>query len=232
MRLQKYLAEAGVASRRKAEELINAGQVTVNGRIATIGEKYDVGDVVLVGGKTVKATEKLVYIILNKPAGVISSAKDQFGRQTVLDIIGDVGVRLYPVGRLDYHSTGLILLTNDGDLAQKATHPRHGMEKSYIAHVKKPIKSEDIAVFRQGMTIDGYKTRPAQIEILDKWGKQAKITLFEGRNRQIRKMFSALENEVISLKRVSMGKIALGDLRSGTWRHLTSTEIALLPEET
>ncbi|MCL2619797.1 MAG: rRNA pseudouridine synthase [Defluviitaleaceae bacterium] len=228
MRLQKYLADAGVASRRKAEELINSGQVTINGRIATIGEKYADGDVVLVDGKPVEATEKLVYIILNKPAGVISSAKDQFNRQTVLDIVGNIGIRLYPVGRLDYHSTGLVLLTNDGDLAQKITHPRHGMEKSYIARVKQPIKPEDIAVFRQGMTIDGYKTRPAGIEILDKWGKQAKITLFEGRNRQIRKMFTSLENEVVSLKRVSMGKITLGDLKSGAWRHLTPAEIALL----
>ncbi|MCL2855153.1 MAG: rRNA pseudouridine synthase [Defluviitaleaceae bacterium] len=228
MRLQKYLAEAGIASRRKAEELILAGQVTINGKTAQIGGSYIDGDVVLVSGNPVEAAEKLVYIVLNKPAGIISSAKDQFGRQTVLDIVGNLGVRLYPVGRLDYHSAGLVLLTNDGDLAQKMTHPRHGMEKCYIARVKLPIKPEDASAFHVGLTIDGYKTRPAHLEIIDKWGKQAKITLFEGRNRQIRKMFAALENEVVSLKRISMGEIALGNLKSGAWRHLTPSEVKSL----
>ena len=228
MRLQKYIAEAGIASRRKAEELILAGKITINGKVAEIGEKYADGDIVLVDGDPIMTTEKPVYIILNKPSGVISSAKDQFKRKTVLDIVGNVGTRLYPVGRLDYHSTGLILLTNDGDLAQKMTHPRHGMEKSYIARVANPIKPEDAAAFHQGITIDGYKTKPARLEIIDKSARQAKITLFEGRNRQIRKMFEALGNKVVSLQRVSMGKITLGDLGSGAWRHLSHAEVALL----
>jgi len=218
----------GIASRRKAEEIIAAGRVSINGMAATLGQSVQDGDVVLLDGKPIESTEKLIYIILNKPAGVISSVRDQFGRQTVVDLVGDVGARLYPVGRLDYHSTGLVLLTNDGELTQKLTHPSHGKEKTYTARVQSPIKPDDIKAFREGMTIDGYQTRPAQIELLDKWGKLAKITLFEGRNRQIRKMFAALENEIISLKRDSIGHLTLDGLKSGEHRNLTQQEIAIL----
>jgi 23S rRNA pseudouridine2605 synthase len=224
MRLQKYLADAGIASRRKAEEMIIANRVAINGIAATLGAKVADGDIVELDGKPITVAENLVYILLNKPAGVICSVKDQFGRRTVIDLIDGLSTRLYPVGRLDFHSTGLVLLTNDGDLAYKLTHPRHGHKKTYMARVEKPIKSEHIEAFSKGIVIDGYKTKPAAIEILDKWSKQAKITLTEGRNRQIRKMFAALENEVVSLKRVAIGKIEIGDLQSGKWRHLTPAE--------
>ncbi|MDR2166525.1 MAG: rRNA pseudouridine synthase [Clostridiales bacterium] len=232
MRLQKFLADAGVASRRKAEALIAAGRVAINGEIAALGAKVAEGDsITLDGAPVAKPAEKFVYILLNKPAGVICSAKDQFGRQTVVDFVENVGARLYPVGRLDFHSTGLVLLTNDGDLAYKLTHPKHGHIKTYTARVKNPIKPEHIQDFRCGMVVDGYKTKPAGIEILDKWGKQAKITLSEGRNRQIRKMFEAQGNEIVSLKRVAMGKIELGELKSGAWRHLRAQEVADLRGE-
>jgi len=228
MRLQKYLAECGIASRRKAEEIIAAGRVTINGRIAVIGDKVEINDAVLVDGVAVAATEKPVYIMLNKPSGVISTAKDQFGRVSVLDLIKGVEARLYPVGRLDFHSTGLVLLTNDGDLAYRLTHPKHHIPKTYVARVAHPIKPEHISGFQKGIYIDGYKTRPAKIEILDKGQRKAEITLFEGRNRQIRKMFAEQQNEVVSLKRVAMGDIVLGELASGTWRHLTAEEILYL----
>ena len=228
MRLQKYLADIGVASRRKAEEMIAAGRVAVNGRVVGIGEKVAEGDDVFVDGKIVKNKTNNVYILLNKPAGVISSVKDQFGRKTVVDLVGLGDLRLYPVGRLDYHSTGLILLTNDGDLAYKLTHPKHGLEKIYITRVAKPISEDDAKKFQTGLEIDGYKTRPAKIEIFGEYSQQAKITLNEGRNRQIRKMFEVLGNEVVSLRRISMGKIELGQLESGRYRHLTPSEVANL----
>lgn len=228
MRLQKFLAEAGVASRRKAEEIIAAGRVLVNGIVANVGESVAHGDEVLVDGTAISIAQKPVYIMLNKPAGVVSTAKDQFGRASVLDLVKGVDARLYPVGRLDFHSTGLVLLTNDGDLAYRLTHPKHHIPKTYVARVAHPIKPENIKDFEGGMYIDGYKTRPAQIEVLDKGQRQARITLFEGRNRQIRKMFSAQKNEVVSLKRIAMGEIVLGELKSGEWRHLSSKEVAFL----
>ncbi|MCL2170057.1 MAG: rRNA pseudouridine synthase [Defluviitaleaceae bacterium] len=232
MRLQKYMADAGVASRRKSEEMIAAGRVKVNGEVAVIGQKVEDTDAVTLDGQPITDPRVgFVYIILNKPAGVISSAKDQFGRQTVVDLVGDVGARLYPVGRLDFHSTGLVLLTNDGDLAFKLTHPKGGHAKTYVARVEKPIKPEHIKDFNEGMEIDGYTTKPAGIEILDKWGRHAKITLTEGRNRQIRKMFAAQENSVVSLQRVSIGAIGLDGLAAGAWRHLRPSEIEGLKNE-
>ena len=225
MRLQKYLADAGVASRRKAEEMIASGRVAVAGKTAQIGQKVDEGDEVAVDGQVVLLDSSLVYIILNKPAGVICSAKDQFGRQTVTDLVQGVEARLYPVGRLDFHSTGLVLLTNDGDLAFRLTHPKHGHTKTYMARVDKPIKPDDIKAFQEGIKIDDYLTKPAKIELTDKWGKQAQIVLTEGRNRQIRKMFAALGNNVVSLKRIAMGNITLGNLQSGQWRKLSPKEI-------
>ncbi|MCL2753055.1 MAG: rRNA pseudouridine synthase [Defluviitaleaceae bacterium] len=231
MRLQKYLAEAGVASRRKAEEIITAGRVTINGQVAAIGNSVSENDVILMDGEAVSLKQMPMYVILNKPAGVVSTAKDQFGRASVLDLVKGVDARLYPVGRLDFHSMGLVLLTNDGDLAYKLTHPKHHIPKTYVARVAHPIKPEDLVDFQKGIYIDGYKTRPAQIELIDKTGRLAKITLFEGRNRQIRKMFASQQNEVVSLKRVAMGDITLGDLVSGAWRHLTKEEAAYLRGE-
>ena len=230
MRLQKYMAEAGIASRRKCKEMIIAGRATINGNIASIGENVAEGDVVAVDDVIIgkHADNKLIYIMLNKPAGVISSAKDQFGRPSVVDLVKGINERLYPVGRLDFHSTGLILLTNDGALAQRLTHPSYNIPKTYIARVAKPIKSEDIESFEKGIIIDGYKTMPVALEVLDKDNNLARVTLKEGRNRQIRKMFGATGNNVVSLKRISMGFLELGDLTSGHWRHLTGEEVKKL----
>lgn len=224
MRLQKYIADAGIASRRKAEEMIIDGRVTINGVIAQIGTKVEEGDAVLIDGFHIARDEKLVYIAINKPAGVICSAKDQFDRETVVDLVGDVNARLYPVGRLDFHSTGLVILTNDGELTNKLTHPRHGHTKTYIARVKNPISEMDVKAFNDGIEIDDYVTKPVDIKLMDN-GWKAKIILREGRNRQIRKMFNVLGNEIVSLKRVAMGSVTLDGLESGQWRYLSASEV-------
>ena len=230
IRLQKYLADCGIASRRHAEEMIAAGRVAVNGQIAQLGAKIVLGEdkVFLDGAPVVPKSEKMVYIMLNKPKGVITSASDQFGRKTVLDFISGIDARLFPVGRLDYATSGLILLTNDGALAHMLSHPRHGSEKTYIAKVETPLDARIVQAFAEGMEIDGYVTRPAALEIVGADKKTAKIILKEGRNRQIRKMFEALDIRVASLKRTAVGEIAIGGLKVGQWRHLTAEEVAYL----
>lgn len=229
IRLQKYLADCGIASRRRAEELIGEGRVTVNGETAQIGAKITpMTDEVLLDGIAVEPKRDNVYILLHKPRGVITSAADQFGRQTVLDLVKDVDARLFPVGRLDYATSGLLLLTNDGDLTNRLTHPRHSVGKVYMARVKNALDEGDVAAFNQGIVIDDHLTRPSRLEILGAEKKVAKITLHEGRNRQIRKMFEALGNSVVALKRVAIGKIVLGDLASGEYRHLTQDEVNYL----
>jgi len=230
IRLQKYMADCGVASRRRAEEYIAAGKVSVNGLIAQVGAKIvpGVDQVVFNGSLIVSKSENAVYIMLNKPAGVITSASDQFGRKTVLDLVSGVEARLFPIGRLDYATSGLILLTNDGALTHILSHPRHGSEKTYIAKVATPLDDSVVQAFANGIEIDGYMTRPAQLEIVGADKKTAKIILKEGRNRQIRKMFEALGIGVVSLKRTAMGKIVLGGLKVGQWRHLTAEEVVYL----
>jgi len=228
IRLQKYLAQCGVASRRAAETLIAEGKVTINGVIAEIGAKITAGtDEVRLNGKIVvpPPVEKPVYIALNKPVGVISAVTDQFGRTTVTDLVADIGVRLFPVGRLDYATSGLILLTNDGDVTFKLTHPKHSVEKTYIAVVKQPLGAADVCAFAEGIVIDGHKTQPVNLEYD---GLTAKVILKEGRNRQVRKMFEAIGNEVVTLQRVSVGLITLGGLAPGQYRHLTADEINYL----
>jgi len=228
IRLQKYLAQCGVASRRAAETLIAEGKVAVNGKIAEIGAKITPGtDEVRLNGKIVAPplVEKLVYIALNKPVGVISAVTDQFGRTTVTDLVAGVGVRLFPVGRLDYATSGLILLTNDGDVTFKLTHPKHSVEKTYIAVVRRPLGAADVRAFAEGIAIDGHKTRPVNLEYD---GLTAKVILKEGRNRQVRKMFEAIGNEVVMLQRISVGLITLNDLAPGQYRHLVADEINYL----
>ncbi|MDR2182934.1 MAG: rRNA pseudouridine synthase [Clostridiales bacterium] len=231
VRLQKYLADCGIASRRRAEELIIAGKIAVNGEIAQIGAKVAPGmdEVLFEGALVVSKSEEAVYIMLNKPAGVITSTSDQFGRKTVLDFVGGIsGARLFPVGRLDFATSGLILLTNDGALAHRLSHPRHGSEKTYMAKTAAPLDDSVAQAFAEGMEIDGYVTRPAVLEIIGADKKTAKIILKEGRNRQIRKMFEGLNIRVVSLKRTAIGKLAIGGLKVGQWRHLTAQEIAYL----
>lgn len=232
IRLQKYLAESGICSRRKAEELILAGRVKVNNAIVTeLGTKVDgEKDKISLDGNPVKMNRDYVYIMLHKPVGYITAVTDQFDRPTVLDLLKDIPARLFPVGRLDYDTSGLLILTNDGDLTFKLTHPKHNIDKIYIARIKGAPTDEEMYKFRSGVVIDGYQTKPASIEILKKMGSQCtvRIKIGEGRNRQIRKMLEAIGHETINLKRVATGKILLGELPKGEYRTLTKNEIMYL----
>ena len=222
IRLQKLLAIAGVTSRRKAELLILEGRVLVNGEAVTeLGAKAQLTDDITVDGIKL-SIQKKTYIKLYKPMGVISSAKDNFGRKTVLDLV-PCDVRLFPVGRLDYDTSGLILLTNDGEWANKLMHPGNKVNKTYIAMFDGTPTEEGLEAFREGLYIEGKKTAPCKIFMLSK--DSAKITLHEGRNRQVRKMCEAIGLEVLKLKRVSIGALELGKLKPGEWRYLTEEEI-------
>ena len=222
IRLQKILAMAGVTSRRKAEMLIQDGRVFVNGKAAQeLGIKALVTDDIYVDGKKL-IFENKTYVMLNKPIGVISSVKDVFGRKTVLDLVPK-GVRLFPVGRLDYDTSGLILLTNDGEWANKLMHPSNKVSKTYIAKLNKRPTEDSLQKFMEGLIIERKKTAPAEIEMIS--NNKAKIVLYEGRNRQVRKMFEAIGLKVLSLKRISVGALDLGNLKPGEWRHLTEEEV-------
>lgn len=235
VRLQKYIAMCGVVSRRKAEELIDEGRVSVNGSTVTEqGVKIEIGaDKVSVDGKPIKSKNKNYYIMLNKPVGYVSTANDQFDRPTVVDLVKKdlADVRIFPVGRLDYETEGLLLLTNDGDFTYKVTHPKFHMEKTYIATVKGGMTISGMNKLRNGVYIDdNFKTSPAKAEILDAYDGHTfvKITIHEGKNRQVRKMFEAIGNTVVGLQRTSIGTVELGNLPLGRWRHLTSHEINYL----
>ncbi len=233
VRLQKYIAMSGIASRRAAEGMIDEGRVKVNGKKVTEqGTKVETGrDTVTVDNKPVEIKDKKYYIMLNKPAGYVSTAKDQFDRPTVVDIVKEeVGTRIFPVGRLDYETEGLLLMTNDGDFTYKITHPKFQKDKTYIAVIHGGIAIPDLNRLRKGVKVEDYTTSPAQVEIMDAAsGKTAiKITIHEGRNRQVRKMFDALGYTVIALKRIKIGELELGNLPVGRWRHLTSHEINCL----
>ena len=225
-RLQKFLAASGICSRRKAEELILSGRVSVNGKAVTVlGAKISGGDTVKVDNKPVKAARH-VYIMLHKPEGYITSVHDQFNRPTVIDLVKQYKTRLYPVGRLDYDSSGLLLLTNDGELTQILTHPSKQIEKVYIARIKGMPLPDELTRFRSGLQIEDYITAPAGIHIVKSFGENVsvKITLREGRNRQVRKMCEAIGHPIISLKRIATGKLYLGDLPRGASRLLTEEE--------
>lgn len=227
-RLQKYMASCGVASRRKCEELILDGKVKVNGALVNeVGIKIDPSkDKVEYDGKIISKEEKKVYIMLNKPEGYISSVKDEKDRKTILDIV-KVEERVYPIGRLDYDSSGLLLLTNDGEIYNKIIHPRVEVIKKYIAIVKGEITEKDINKFEIGIDIGGYITAPAELKVInyDKKVSTIEIGIHEGKNRQIRKMCAALNHEVLSLKRISIGEIKLGYLKRGEYRELNKEEI-------
>lgn len=232
-RLQKFLAEAGVASRRKAEELIAAGKIKVNGKVVTeLGTKVDPKkDEVLYLDKEVSKKEvDLVYIMLHKPEGYVTTAKEQFGRPGVMDLVSQIEARIFPVGRLDYDTSGLLLLTNDGDLTYKLTHPKHDVDKTYIAKLYGTPDDMDLQKFRRGVFIDGRQTKPAKMQILEKGERQStvEIVIHEGRNRQVRKMCEAIKHPVAQLKRVATGELKLGDLPKGKYRHLTPKEVKYL----
>lgn len=229
MRIHKYLAHAGVASRRHSEELVAEGKVTVNGKVATIGQVIESDtDQVTVGGKSVKVDQVLVYYLLNKPRGVVSAVTDPEGRRTAVSLVPG-GHRLYPVGRLDYDSEGLMLLTNDGDLAYKMTHPKFEIDKTYHVLVKGVMNEKTVGYLEAGVTIEGKKTAPAEVKIVEAQPNNTwiDITIHEGRNRQIRKMCEAVGYPVMRLIRTKLGPWELGDLASGKYRTLTSSEIVL-----
>jgi 23S rRNA pseudouridine2605 synthase len=231
IRLQKYIADSGVASRRKAEELILQGSVKVNGNVVMeMGIKVGDSDSVEVHGKVIKPESKKVYILLNKPSGYVTTVKDQFRRPTVLDLLKGVNERVFPVGRLDYETTGLLILTNDGDFTHKMTHPKHEIEKKYLVIVAGTPTKEEISSFESGLEIEDYVTSPAKLKILNSKERNCtiEVTIHEGRNRQVRKMCDAIGHPVLSLKRISLGKVTLGDLQEGNWRELTQNEVASL----
>ncbi len=231
IRLQKYLAHAGVASRRTAEEMIKQGRVAVNNIVVeNMGFTVTNDDYITVDGKPVSIEEEKVYIVLNKPVGYVSTSKDQFGRPTVLDLVKDVGKRLYPVGRLDYDTSGLILLTNDGDFTYRLTHPKHEINKVYEAVISGFPEKSEIKSFESGLKIEDYQTSPAKFLVLEKQGINTlvRITIHEGKNRQVRKMCEAIGHKVLTLKRIQMGPIALDNLPQGKWRHLSDKEIKML----
>lgn len=230
-RLQKYLAECGIASRRKCEQLILDGKVKVNGKtIMELGVKVDPNkDVVEYNGKVVTKVNKNIYIMLNKPVGYITTVKDQFDRPSVIDLV-NIDDRIYPIGRLDYDTSGLLLLTNDGDLANKLMHPRHKINKVYIAQIKGVPDKMKLDMFRNGLYIDNYKTAKAEIDILKvtNGNSTVRIVIHEGRNRQIRKMCELIGHPVLKLKRVKIGNLDIGNLKTGQWRYLSKDEVEYL----
>jgi len=228
VRLAKFLAHAGVASRRGAEGVIAEGRVTVAGRQVT-DPAFDVGEgaQVAVDGRLLEGPEKRVLYALNKPLGVVSTAKDTHGRRTVLDLIPDGGLRLYPVGRLDIDSTGLILLTNDGELANRLTHPRFEIPKAYVAVLERgPVGERAIRRLRSGLTLDDGPTAPARVRRLGP--NTLELTIHEGRNRQVRRMCEAVGHPVRSLQRTSFGPLEIGNLAPGRWRLLSAADLERL----
>ena len=231
-RLQKFISEAGVMSRRAAEEEIKKGRIKVNGITAVLGQKIDdEADVVEYLGKRINSVRKKnVYIMLNKPVGFVTTVADDKGRPTVLDLVSDISARIYPVGRLDYDTEGLLLLTNDGDLTFKLTHPKNNIEKTYVAEVTGNINMDTLLKLRAGVVIDGVKTSPAKVEVIGatRLGTKLEITIHEGRNRQVRKMFEACGCIVKRLERIKEAGLNLGHLPRGKWRKLSESEVNML----
>ncbi len=229
-RLQKVISQAGVASRRHAEELITAGRVTVNGKtVSELGVKVEPGrDVVAVDGKPL-AAEKKYYILLYKPRGIVTTLEDPEGRKTVRQLVADIPARLYPVGRLDYNTEGLLLLTNDGPLTHTLTHPSHNISKTYLAEVVGKPAEEKLDQLRIGIRLDDGVTAPARIRLLehdsDKNTSRLEIIISEGRNRQVRRMCEAIGHPVDKLKRVKFAFLTLEGLRRGRFRHLSPDEV-------
>ena len=231
-RLQKVIAESGYTSRRKAEELIKEKRVSVNGKIITeLGTKVNYEDVILIDGITLNKQEKKEYYLLNKPRGVISSVTDDKNRKTVVDLI-ETDTRIYPIGRLDYDTTGLILLTNDGELTNILSHPKHEVEKTYIAKIEGILSTEEINRLKKGIEIEGRKCIPVRFKIRkkdkEKNNSMVEITIIEGRNHIVKNLFTALKHDVIKLKRESYAFLNLGNLKSGEYRELSIKEVKKL----
>ncbi len=231
VRLQKFLAESGVASRRKSEELIESGKVKVNGHVASIGDKINPKkDTVTVSGKKIIKHTEHTYIMLHKPRGFITTMSDEMDRKCVAELIKDVKCRVFPVGRLDKDSEGMLLFTNDGDFANALTHPTKHVPKTYRVTVRPSVSEDQLTALTEGIIIDDRKTAPAEVHVVIKEENRVvlEIILYEGRNRQIRKMCEEVGLEVARLKRTAIGSIKLGMLKQGSWRHLTDDEVRKL----
>ena len=232
-RLQKYLANSGIASRRKCEELILQGKIQVNGKVVTeLGTKINPEkDNIKFDGKEVRMANRLVYILLNKPIGYVTTVDDQFGRDTVLNLV-KVKERIVPVGRLDMYTSGALILTNDGDFVYKVTHPKHEIEKTYTVTVKGIVQDDEVEKLRNGVKIYDYTTKPAKVRILktdvDKNISRLEITIHEGKNRQVRKMCEAVNRKVLALHRSKIGNIGVKDIELGKWRYLRENEVQKL----
>ncbi|MDY6065027.1 MAG: pseudouridine synthase [Finegoldia sp.] len=227
MRINKYIASSGYCSRRKADELIKAGKVSINDRVLDdLSYQVKAGDIVRVNGKILKEEEKFIYIALNKPVGYVSTTKDPHAEKTVTDLV-DFKSRLYPIGRLDKDSRGLIILSNDGDLTYELTHPSFNHSKEYEVLIDSPIKKAEIEALENGPVIDGYKLNKSKIQVIKskKNSSLLRIIISEGRNRQIRKMFKSIGKNVIDLKRVRIGNYRLEDLKEGSYRVLDKDDI-------
>lgn len=231
VRLNKYIADAGICSRRKADELIGNGNVKVNDAVMKeLGYQVEEGDVVKVNGKVIDAVGKKVYVVVNKPLGYITSMGDDKDRATVAELVSDIPERLFPVGRLDYNTSGLLIMTNDGQLTYTLTHPKHEVYKTYIAKVAGVLSDARVAKLRKGVDIGGFITSPAKVKVIKQMPRHAivEISIREGKNRQVRKMFAAVGNKVQELQRVSIGEIKLGRLMEGHYRKLNREEIEYL----
>ena len=229
IRLQKLIAESGLCSRRKAEELIEKKKVKVNGHVASIGDGATYNDVITVDGERIYITKKRekLYIMLNKPRGYVTTMSDELGRKCVTELLGDVGARVYPIGRLDRNSEGLLLFTNDGKFANDIMHPSKHISKTYRVTVRPGVTEEQLVRLTNGVEIDGRKTLPANVSVLTEENGRVvlQIIIHEGRNRQIRKMCEAVGLEVARLRRTAIGPLKLGMLKPGTYRELTSEEL-------
>ena len=230
IRLQKYIADCGITSRRKAEELIKQGKIKVNGQIVhELGTKINPQkDIVLYQDKKIKEKQKNVYILLNKPIGYVTTVKDQFERPSVLDLV-KVKQRVVPVGRLDMYTSGALILTNDGDFVYQVTHPKHEIDKTYTVTIKGIVTEQDVELLKNGVKIEDYTTKPAKVKILktdlEKNTSRLEITIHEGKNRQIRKMCEAVGYPVLALHRSKISGIGVKDLPLGKWRFLSKREV-------
>ncbi len=229
-RLQKILSDRGVTSRRKAEEMIRQGLVAVNGSTASLGDSADPDvDHITVEGRAIPSAQPYIYIMLNKPRGYVTTLSDEKGRKNAAALVADCGVRVYPVGRLDMDSEGLLLFTNDGDFANRTMHPSHEIEKTYVVRAD-GFSQEAFQKLQKPIILDGYQIKPPKLTLLSAQKTQCtfEITIHEGRNRQIRRMCEAAHMKVLRLKRIREGDLSLGDLASGKWRYLSSEEIRML----
>lgn len=230
MRINKFLAESGVASRRGADQLIIEGVVKINGKVCSLGDEVNPGDQVTVKNRLVNTVKKYDYYMMNKPKGYVCTVKDDKGRKTVMDLLPPKTERIFPVGRLDYDSEGLLLFTNDGDLTFKLTHPKNEVPKTYLVKTEKPVSEEDLNKLRAGVYIDGVKTAKSKIRMIETSKEYSKVhvTITEGKNRQVRKMFESIGNNVDFLKRIKIGDLTLTGLNRGEVRKLSPTEIDYL----